>query len=183
MNVCSHARVTKTWLQARVKQQLLQDWTNKHPPDPSFPITITTKFPKDLQQLSPATSRALFRLQSGTTPSDPFPNELPENCSWDGIKTSSHLLLECPQLKEARNDLLPPTQHLQTSNVLLNNNTVAPQSNIIYDIQYTTAIISFLKRTGLGFTRNTHDKLSDEESEIDNIDVGPIRSLSIDLDI
>ena len=59
-NICSHARVTKTWLQAKVKEQLLQDWANQYPPDPSFPITITTKFPKDLQRLSPATSRALF---------------------------------------------------------------------------------------------------------------------------
>ena len=183
INVCSHARVTKTSLLARVKQQLLHDWTNQHPPDPSFPITITTKFPKDFQQLSPATSRALFRLQSSTTPSDPFPNELPETCSCGGIKTSCHLLLKCPQLKEAQNDLLPPTQHLQTSNMLLNSNTVAPQSNIIYDTQHTTSIISYLKRTGLGFTRNTHNKLSNEEPEIDDIDVGPIGGLSIDLDI
>ena len=183
INVCSHARVTKTWLQAKVKQQLLQDWANQHPPDPSFPIIIATKFPKNLQPLSPATCRALFRLQSSTTPSDSFPNELPEKCACGGIRTSSHLLLECPQLKDARNDLLPSTQHIQTSNIMVNSNTVEPERNIIYNTQHTTAIISFLKRTGLGFTRNPGDKVSNQESEIDDIDVGPIGSLLLDLDI
>ena len=101
MNICPHTRVTKSWLQAKVKQQLATDWNNQHPQEPSFPIKIATKFPKDLQHLSPATCRALFRLQSATTPSDPFPNKLPEQCLCGGTRTSCHILLECPLLAEA----------------------------------------------------------------------------------
>ena len=66
---------------------------------------------------------------------------------------------------------------------MVNSNTVELERNIIYNTQHTTAIISFLKRTGLGFTRNTGDKVSNQESEIDDIDVGPIGSLLLDLDI
>ena len=60
---------------------------------------------------------------------------------------------------------------------------VKEPSNIIYNTQYTTAIISFLRRTGLGFVRHTYKKVGNQDSEIDDIDVGPIESLSLDLDI
>ena len=183
MDVCPHTRVTKSWLQAKVKQQLTIDWTNQHPQEPSFPINIATKFPKDLQHLSPATCRALFRLQSGTTPSDPFPNELPEQCSCGGTRTSCHLLLECPLLQAARKDLISSIQQQQPNTQTTTGPTVNPPSNIIYNTQYTTAVISFLKRTGLGFTRYVQDKSRNDPSENEDVDVGPIGSLSLDLDI
>lgn len=72
---CKHSRVTKTWLQAQARQGLKTDWEKLFPPDPQFPIRPSTTFPRDLRNISPSTLRALFRLQAGTAPSDPFPNE------------------------------------------------------------------------------------------------------------
>ena len=95
MDICPHTRVTKKCLLRKVTQQLLPDWTKQHPQDPSFPINITTRSPKDLQHLSPATCRALFRLQSGTTTSDSFLNEILEQWPCRGIRTLRHLLVEC----------------------------------------------------------------------------------------
>ena len=182
-DLCIHTRVTKSWLQAKVKQQLATDWTNQHPQEQSFPINITTKFPKELQHLSPATCRALFRLQSGTTPSDPFPNELPEQCSCGGIRTSFHLLLECPCLKDARKDLISTIRDQQHSTARITCTTSNLPMSIIFNTLYTTPIITFLKCTGLGFTRNVHDKSCDDSSSDEDIDVGPIGSLSLDLDV
>ena len=180
MDVCSHTQVTKSWLQAKVKQQIATDWNNQHPQEPSFPIKIPTKFPKDLQYLGPATCRALFCLQSETRPSDPFPNELPEQCSCGGTRTSGHLLLECPILADAQKNLI---SHIQPSNPTTTSQTLDPPPNTIFNNSYAPAIISFMKRTGLGFTRYVRDKSSDNLSENKDIDVGPIGSLSLDLDI
>ena len=58
-----------TWLQAKVRQQLTADWFNQHPPDHLFPIRPSTTFPQELGQYSPNTIRAIFRVQSSTTPS------------------------------------------------------------------------------------------------------------------
>ena len=43
-------------------------------------------------------------------------------------------------------------------------------------------LIQFLRRTGLGFVRFVKDKLATDESEIDDIDVGSIGGLALDLD-
>ena len=76
--LCRHARVTKTWLQASARRQMLTEWSDKHPPEPDFPIVPSTHFPQVLRKHSPASLRALFRLQSGMTPSDPLqPNPPP----------------------------------------------------------------------------------------------------------
>lgn len=89
-------------------------WTDLNPPDPLFPIPSSTPSLKELQKYSPASIRALFRPQSGTTPSGPFPNELAEGCACGGIQTSQHLLMDCPLLNGARNDLIPPTKPAQS---------------------------------------------------------------------
>ena len=100
-SVCTHTRVTKSWLQAKLRQQLIANWLNQHPRDDSFPIEPSTTFPKELRNYSPNSIRALFRLQSTTTPSDPFPNELAGKCFCGEERTSKHLLESCPYLKEA----------------------------------------------------------------------------------
>ena len=113
-NICRHARVTRSWLQARTRLQLTVDWSNKHPPEPLFPIRPSTTFPNELKCYSPASLRALFRLQSGTTPSDPYPGTPPERCTCGDDRTSQHLLVECPHLDAARKDLFP-AQALRTT--------------------------------------------------------------------
>ena len=105
-SLCRHTRVTRTWLQAQVRQRLKVDWADQFPPDPLFPIAPSATFPSDLRKFSRANLHALFRLQSDTTPSDPFPNELAESCVCGGIRTLQNLLLECPLLNDARNDLV-----------------------------------------------------------------------------
>ena len=44
------------------------------------------------------------------------------------------------------------------------------------------ALITFLKRTGPEFVRGMYDGLATDDSEADDLDVGPIGSLSLDLD-
>ena len=100
-----------------------------------------------------------------------------------GTRTSKHLLLECPQLKDARNDLLPAAEPLYTSTPTASGQPAEPATDITYNTTYTTAVISSLKRTGLGFSRDFCDKALEDESEIDDIDVGPIGSLSLDIDL
>ena len=80
-SVCTHTRVTKSWLQAKLWQHLIADWLKQHPLDASFPIKPLTTFSKVLKNYSPNSIWTLFRLQSSTTPSDSFPNELAEKCS------------------------------------------------------------------------------------------------------
>ena len=43
--------------------------------------------------------------------------------------------------------------------------------------------ISFLRRTGLGFVKETSDGCATDDPETDDLDVGPIGHLSLDLDI
>ena len=50
----------------------------KHPLEKQFPIKLSTNFPKELRAYSPASLRALFRLQAGTTPFDPYPGNPPK---------------------------------------------------------------------------------------------------------
>ena len=87
-DICRYARVTRSWLQARTCLQLTVDWSNKHPPEPHSPIRPSTTFPNELKCYSPASLRALFRLQSGTTPSDPYPGTHPERCTCGDGRTS-----------------------------------------------------------------------------------------------
>ena len=53
---------------------------------------------------------------------------------------------------------------------------------LYFDSRKTANLIQFLKQTGLGFVRYVKDKLETDESEIDDIDVGLIGGLSLDLD-
>ena len=164
---CQYAKVTKTWLQAQVRQRLLVDWDDQFPPDPLFPIVRSTTFPKDLRKHSPAALRALFRLQSGTTPSNPFPNELEETCPCDGTRTSKHLLLECPILQNAQNDLIPPT--IPTTPPGPGQLTPPSAEDVSFDLSHTPALITFLRRPGLGFVRDVCDGLATDDPEVDDL--------------
>ena len=45
------------------------------------------------------------------------------------------------------------------------------------------ALTTFLRRTGLGFIRDVRDRLAKDDPEVDDLDVGPIGRLSLDIDI
>ena len=126
--ICKHSRVSMFWLPAKIAQQHTRDWTKQYPPDPSFPINPPTIFPKELPKHSPASLRALFQLQSATTPTDPYPSNPPRRCSCGQDRTPQHVLLSCPNYREARNDTLPLTR-----------------PGIEFDITQTPHIITFLR--------------------------------------
>ena len=82
-------------------------------------------------------------------------------------------------MAEARNDLIPspatpPDQPAPAAQAT---------PDILYDPQRIPALISFLRRTGLGFVKETSDGCATENPETDDLDVGPIGHLSLDLDI
>ena len=98
-------------------------------------------------------SRALFRLQSGTTPTDPYPSDTPGKCSCGQDRTSQHALL------------------------------LLARPGVEFDGTQTPRITTFVRRAGLGFTQTLRDGIAGDVSEVDDLDVGRIASLTLDLDI
>ena len=80
--------------------------------------------------------------------------------------TSTHLPLDCPRLKGSRNDLL-------AVNV----------QNIRFDPAQLPHLATFLRRTGLGLTWDLRDRKMDSETEVEDLGVGPIGDLTLDLDL
>ena len=156
------------------------EWSDKHPAEPDFLITPSTLFPQALRKYSPASLRALFRLQSGTTPSGPLPSEPLTRCRCGKDQSSLHLLTECPTLGEARHDLLPPAPDPE--------NPEATPLATSFDPGRLPHLITFLRRTVLGFCKDLRDEILTEEPkglevlEVDDLDVGPlVGSLRLDL--
>ena len=77
----------------------------QRPPDPRV---LLHDLPQRAEELQPRLPPALFQLQPGTTQSDPYPGTPPERCTSGSSRTSQHLLVECPDLDAARNNLLSP---------------------------------------------------------------------------
>ena len=164
---CLHTRTTKFWLQAKSKEEQITQWKARHPTNQLFPIEPSTLFPKNLRPFSPASLRAVFQVMTSSTPTDPYPSNPAEGCNCGGMKTSTHILLACPLFNEARNDLIPSFMDLKD---VFNETQLAP-------------LITFLRRIGLGFTGHLLDKFLDGETEVDDLDIGPIGPLLLDLDI
>jgi hypothetical protein len=132
---CSQARVTKCWLQAQARKQLLDDWNTHSPPEPSFPLRPSLSTPKHLAGWGSHTTSAYLKLQARTTPSDPTPEIDTLQCPCGAPLSSPHLLFECPLLEQARAEL--------------------PSSNkdIRFDPDMVAHVVSFLRKTGVGFNR------------------------------
>ena len=174
--LCKHARVTRTWLPAKARLQLLTEWADKYPTEPLFPATLSDAS-EGPTRYSPASLRALFRTQTCTTPSHPFPNEASERCSCGGDRTSRHLLTGCRSLDEARNDLPsveePPEQPLENT----------PPQDLSLGQHHLPHLIAFLRGTGIGFRKELQDGIRVKDSEVEDIDTGPIGSLGLDLNL
>ena len=140
--------------------QQTKDWM-KCPPDPCFPIHPSTTFPKELRKHSPASLRALFQLQSGTIPTDPYPSNPPRRCSCGQDRTSQQVLLACPNFRGARHDILPLSRPGGTQ----------------------CAHITFQRQVGLGFTQILRDGIANDVPEASDLDIGRIASLTLDLGI
>ena len=76
-----------------------------------------------------------------------------------------YILLDCPFLQEARNDIFTHAG-----------------PNLRFDDARTAQVIAFLRRTGLGSSPDTHGWTLKDGPEADDLDVGPIGGLSPDLD-
>jgi len=166
-SICIHTRTTKFWLQVKAKKEQTAQWKARYPTDHLFPIEPSIVFPKNLQPFSPASLRAVFQVMTSSTPTDPYPCNPAEPCSCGGMKTSTHVLLDCPIFNEARNDLIPNFLNFKD---VFNEAQLAP-------------LVTFLQRIGLGFTGHLTDKQSDGSAEVEDLDVGHIGLLQLDLDI
>ena len=79
-------------------------------------------------------------------------------------------------------DLLPPDNTVRQPSSLSSGALPTQHPLPCFDSRNTGNLIQFLKLTGPGFVRFVKDKLATDESEIDDIDVGPIGGLALDLD-
>jgi hypothetical protein len=58
-----------------------------------------------------------------------------------------------------------------------------PPLDICFDMAQIPALTTFLRRTGLGFIKDVRDRLAKDDPEVDDLDVGPIGHLSLNIDI
>ena len=58
-----------------------------------------------------------------------------------------------------------------------------PPPDIRFDMAQIPALTTFLRRTGLGFIKDVCDRLAKDDPEVDDLDIGPIGRLSLDIDI
>ena len=141
--------------------------------DPQLPVKLSTEFPDILKKLSPASTRALFQLQTATTLSDPHPSKLPETCTCGTPLTSKHILMDCKAFADARMEIFNP----KTGNHLIQI------GDIRFNADQTPAILTFMRRTGLGFSRVLKDRLEDSSEADQDWDVGEPGTLLMDLRI
>ena len=104
-------------------------------------------------------SRPVIFHSLSATPSDPFPNELPENCACGKERASQHILESCPLLRDARMDLLPPDTPMQLPDVSQSRTSPTIKPGLCFGNKRTPDLIKFLRRTGLGFVRYVKDGL------------------------
>jgi ribonuclease HI len=149
---CQYATTTKTWLLNQARSQLLRRWKAELPlAVPSF------KFPEHLQDTEWKETRAVWRVFSNRSPSDPHPNQTGDPClCGKDTRSSHHLLRDCTLLATHRTKLLASSVgDIQNSDFITNPKNFLP-------------LRQFLRATGLGYTtllcfdqtHSTNDNLS-----------------------
>lgn len=71
-----------------------------------------------------------------------------------------------PRLGDARNDLF-------SANI----------QGIRFDPAQIPHLATFLRSTGLGFSQDLGDRTTDSEPEVEDLDVGPVGGMALDLDL
>jgi hypothetical protein len=146
---CTHARTTKTWMLAQTLKQLRERWIAALPD--AMP---SMHFPDHLKNLNWPTTRALWRLYAGCTPTDRDPGAdhardlEPCDCG-ESFASSAHILLECRLFSRARARLLQKAPEVTVSSIL--HPTHVP------------AVMEFMKTTGLGYTDKLYGRDGREE--------------------
>jgi ribonuclease HI len=139
-NLCRFTTTTKSWLLTQARAEFIQRWQTELPlSNPSF------KFPSHLRGVDWADTRALWRVFCNRSPSDSPPNLDAGPCLCGlGLKTSHHLLRDCPLLATQRSALLSSTiGNIQSLDFL-----TTPQN--------ATPLLRFLRATGLGYSAHPH---------------------------
>ena len=158
------ASTTKTWLYAEAKRILLRKWQKELPS-----AHASLSYPSALKNVKWSESRAQFRVYCNRTPSDPFPSDPPSLClCGEDTVSGRHLFASCPLYAHSRG--------------LLRERTFGDihSDDYILDPRNYSAIIKFLRKTGIGFSDNprpdnsdsTDDEQASEEDSLDELDVG-----------
>jgi ribonuclease HI len=153
---CPSIITSATWLCAQARQQFLDNWQSALPEcQPSF------QYPKHLRHLPFRTTRALFRIRSGRTPSDPWQREDPTDCPCGtGTISTHHYLYECTDLTTERDKLRRSTSHNFTLQQLFK------------DKEGLSALWQFARNTGLGYTKRVECRATALGNDEERIDVG-----------
>jgi len=155
---CQYARITKIWLQAQTRAQLLQRWKQELPlSNPSF------TFPTHLHRVGWADTCALWCSFCNRSPSDPHLNKTaePRPCGQD-LHTFHHLLRDCTLLTQHRAKM-----KLTTSSDIQSLDFLTKPVNWL-------GLRHLLRATGLGHTTNiryekqTTPSQKDEDSDSDS---------------
>jgi hypothetical protein len=153
---CSSTITSAAWLSAQARQQFLDNWQSALPEcQPSF------QYPKHLQHLPFHTTRALFRIPSGRTPSDPWQCEDPTDClCGTGTISTHHYLYECNNLTTECDKLHHSTTHDFTL------------QHLFKDKEGMTALRQFACKTGLGYTKRVECRATTIGNNNERMDMG-----------
>jgi hypothetical protein len=153
---CSSTITSAAWLSAQAQQQFLDTWQSALPEcQPSF------QNPKHLRHLPCRTTRALFRIRSGRTPSDPWQREDPTDCPCGkGTISTHHYLFECTNLTTECDKLRRSTLHDFTLQQLFK------------DEKGIFTLRQFAHNTGLGYTKLVDCRATALENDEERMDMG-----------
>jgi hypothetical protein len=124
-----------------------------------FPLRPSLSTPTHLASWGSHTTSAYLRIQSRTTPRDPFTStNNTRQCPCGAPLTSAHFFFECLLLVQARAEL--------------------PSSNkdIRFDPDMVAHVVSFLRKTGVGFSCYPKQQVLEPDPTDESIDeeVGPV---------
>lgn len=142
----------------------LEGQTPTRPPLPHRTLHLLPQGPASLQ---PGHAASAVQAPDNLSPQRPHPSSPPEDYQCGRECTSSHILLDCPRFNDARNGLLPATT----------------SQNFRFEPIHLPRLVTFLRRTGPGFSRDLRDKTRDTELEVEDLDVGLIGDMALDLDL
>jgi hypothetical protein len=156
---CSSTTTTAAWLSAQARQQFLDNWQSALPEcQPSF------QYPKHLRHLPFHTTRVLFRIRSGRTPSDPWQRKDPTDCPCGtGTISTHHYLFKCTNLTTEHDKLRRSTSH---------DFTLQP---LFKDEKGISALRQFARNTGLGYTKRVDYRATILENDEERMNMGLVQ--------
>jgi ribonuclease HI len=137
---CPGTRITRDWLKLAVKSQFLTAWQEAAK---VAPISLSPA--KIYSSLTWSETRAILKIFTNRTPSDPFKLAEEPQCACGGAKISAvHLLVSCPLLAASRlllQNCLPP-------------NIPLDQDLAVRSPATAKALADYARKTRLGFSEN-----------------------------